>query len=203
MMRQPPADHLGDPVGQASAWNLANALTVVRLVLVPVFVLVAVSGFEEDNTSRRLAATGVFLVAALTDLVDGEVARRRHLITNFGKILDPIADKALTGAALIVLSSFHALPWWVTVVIVAREIFVTSLRFWVIEHGVIPASRGGKVKTGLQILAISLYLLPLGSSAAGVRAAVMALALMVTVGTGVDYVVRAMRLRRAALAVTP
>ena len=203
MMRQPPADHLGDPIGQASDWNMANALTVFRLLLVPVFVLVAVSGFDEDDPQRRRVAAGVFLVAALTDLVDGEVARRRHLITNFGKVLDPIADKALIGAALIVLSSFGALPWWVTGIILAREILVTGLRFWVIEHGVIPASRAGKVKTALQIAAITLYLLPLDNSAEGLRGVMMASALVVTVVTGLDYGVRAIRLRRTELSASP
>jgi CDP-diacylglycerol--glycerol-3-phosphate 3-phosphatidyltransferase len=201
MKHQPPADHLGDPVGQASAWNIANGLTVVRLLLVPVFVLVAIPGFEDDDSGLRVTATIIFLVAAFTDLVDGEVARRRHLITNFGKVVDPIADKALTGAALILLSSFDALPWWVTGVIIGREVAVTALRFWVIEHGVIPASRGGKVKTVLQILAIGLYLLPLGTSGETVQAVVMAAALVVTLVTGLDYALRAGRLRRAALAV--
>jgi len=201
-MRERQADHLGDPVGEASAWNIANALTVARLLLVPVFVAVAVPGFQDSDAQLQRIAALIFLVAAITDLVDGEVARRRHIITNFGKVADPIADKALTGAALIVLSAFDALPWWVTVVIVAREIVVTGLRFWVMEHGVIPASRGGKLKTLLQIVAISLYLLPVGSSAAGVRAVVMGAALIVTVVTGLDYVLRAMRLRRAAPAAT-
>ena len=102
----------------------------------------------------------MFLVASLTDLLDGRIARQRGLITDFGKIADPIADKALTGAALVTLSVQGQLAWWVTAVILARELGVTALRFWVIRHGVIAASRGGKIKTLLQVLAISLYVLP-------------------------------------------
>ncbi len=110
----------------------------------------------------RPGRRSIFLVAAVTDLVDGELARRTGQVTSFGKIADPIADKALTGSALVLLSWFDLLPWWVTVVIIAREVAVTVLRFWVIRHGVIAASRGGKLKTALQILAITLYLLPTG-----------------------------------------
>ena len=115
-----------------------------------------------------------------------------------GKVIDPIADKALTGAALLVLSAFDQLSWWVTAVIIVREVVVTAFRFWVIEHGVIPASRGGKLKTVLQIGAITLYLLPLPEELEPLRVSLMALAVAVTVVTGVDYVFRALRLRRAA-----
>jgi CDP-diacylglycerol--glycerol-3-phosphate 3-phosphatidyltransferase len=117
------------------------------------------------------------------------------LITDFGKIADPIADKALTGAALITLSGLGELPWWVTGVIMFRELAVTGLRFWVITRGVIAASRGGKVKTMLLVIAIALYILP--GPFAVARRLVMAAALVVTVVTGVDYVARAARLRRA------
>ena len=199
-MPGPAPDHLGDPVADTSPWNLANALTVLRLLLVPVFVLIAVPGFSQPDDQLRVLAAVVFLVAAFTDFVDGEVARRRHLVTSFGKVADPIADKALTGAALIVLSAFDALPWWVTLVVVGREVAVTGLRFWVLEHGVIAASRGGKAKTLLQIVAITLYVLPLSGSADAARSVTMAAAVVVTLLTGADYVVRALRLRRAALA---
>ena len=140
--------------------NIANVLTGVRLVLVPVFVAVLFTdgGFA---TSWRLAATGVFALAAITDRFDGELARSRGLVTAFGTIADPIADKALTGAALIGLSILSIVPWWITVVIMAREVGITVLRFAVLRHGVIPASRGGKAKTFVQTLAIGLLLLPL------------------------------------------
>jgi len=174
--------------------NLANALTVLRLALVPVFVLLLLAG----GTGGRVAAFAVFLVASLTDVLDGRIARQRGLITDFGKIADPIADKALTGAALVTLSAQGELAWWVTAVILARELGVTALRFWVIRHGVIAASRGGKVKTMLQVLAIALYVLPGPPDA--LRAVVMALAVAVTVITGADYAIRAVRLRRRSRA---
>jgi CDP-diacylglycerol--glycerol-3-phosphate 3-phosphatidyltransferase len=171
--------------------NVANGLTVARLLLVPVFVWFLLAG----GTGGRTIAFVAFAVASVTDLLDGELARRLGLITDFGKIADPIADKALTGSALITLSYLGELAWWVTAVIVVREVAVTGLRFWVIRRGVIAASRGGKIKTMLQILAISLYVLPLHLTLA--REIVMGLAVAVTLVTGVDYVARAIRLRRA------
>jgi CDP-diacylglycerol---glycerol-3-phosphate 3-phosphatidyltransferase len=171
--------------------NVANGLTVARFALVPVFVWFLLAG----GTSDRAIAFVAFAVASVTDLLDGELARRRSLITDFGKIADPIADKALTGSALITLSYLGELPWWITCVIVVRELGVTALRFWVIRRGVIAASRGGKVKTMLQIIAISLYVLPWHVDV--VRAVVMGAALVVTVVTGADYTARAIRLRRA------
>jgi CDP-diacylglycerol--glycerol-3-phosphate 3-phosphatidyltransferase len=183
--------------------NIANALTVVRLLLVPVFVwaLVARNGQDVD---WRLGAFAVFALAAITDRFDGELARRWGLVTAFGTIADPIADKALIGSALIGLSGLGLLPWWVTVVILGREIGITLLRFAVLRHGIIPASRGGKAKTLVQTIAIGLYVLPLpellgGSDLLdGARWAVMLVAVLLTVVTGVDYVLRAIRLRSAA-----
>jgi len=172
--------------------NAANALTVLRLVLVPVFVACLLAG----GTGWRVAAFVVFGVASVTDLLDGRLARSRGLITDFGKIADPIADKALTGAALVTLSALGELAWWVTVAILAREISVTLLRFWVIRRGVIAASRGGKLKTLLQVVAIALYVLPLPAALDVVKEAVMAAAVVVTVVTGIDYGVRAVRLHR-------
>ena len=171
--------------------NIANALTMLRLVMVPIFVWFLLDG----GTGARTIAFVAFALASITDLLDGELARRRSLITDFGKIADPIADKALTGAALITLSYLGELPWWVTAVIVVREVAVTALRFWVIRQGVIAASRGGKIKTMLQVIAISLYVLPWHIPL--VREIVMAAAVVVTLVTGADYTVRAIRLRRA------
>ncbi|PXY30697.1 CDP-diacylglycerol--glycerol-3-phosphate 3-phosphatidyltransferase [Prauserella flavalba] len=181
-------------VANVPTLNVANLLTLSRLVLVPLFVLAL---FTADGTDPawRYVATGVFAVAALTDRVDGWVARKYSLITDFGKIADPIADKALIGAALVGLSVLGELPWWVTIVIAVRELGITLLRFWVIRHGVIPASRGGKAKTLAQSLAIGAYLLPLGAWADPVCWALMGVALVLTVATGLDYVVRALRLR--------
>lgn len=174
--------------------NVANLLTVSRLVLVPVF-LMALFAAGGHTIEWRLVATAVFAIASITDHFDGNLARSRGLVTDFGKLADPIADKTLTGAALVGLSALGELPWWVTVVIAVREVGVTLLRFWVIRHGVIAASRGGKAKTLVQIIAIGLYLLPLPVWFAPARWAFLALAVVLTVGTGIDYVVRAIRLR--------
>lgn len=174
--------------------NVANALTVSRLVLVPVF-LIMLFADGGHQLGWRLVASGVFAVASITDHFDGNLARSRGLVTDFGKIADPIADKALTGSALIGLSVLGELPWWVTVVIAVREVGITLLRFWVISYGVIPASRGGKAKTLFQIVGIGLFILPLPVWTNPVRWAVLAVALALTVVTGVDYVVRAIRLR--------
>ncbi|MFI9817181.1 CDP-diacylglycerol--glycerol-3-phosphate 3-phosphatidyltransferase [Saccharothrix variisporea] len=174
--------------------NIANVLTMSRLVLVPVFLYLL---FAEGGHSYwwRLSAFGVFVVASVTDHVDGNLARKHGLITDFGKIADPIADKALTGAALVGLSLLGELPWWITLVIAVRELGVTLLRFWVIRHGVIPASRGGKAKTLVQIVAIGLYLLSLPANLEPVAVVTMYAAVALTVVTGADYVVRAVRLR--------
>ncbi|QGK70918.1 CDP-diacylglycerol--glycerol-3-phosphate 3-phosphatidyltransferase [Allosaccharopolyspora coralli] len=174
--------------------NVANALTVSRLAMVPFF-LFALFWDGGQHAAWRWVAAAIFVVASITDRVDGELARRRGLVTDFGKIADPIADKALTGSALIGLSLLGDLPWWVTLVIIARELAVTGLRFWVIRHGVIPASRGGKLKTALQAVAIGLYLVPLGDAAELLRWTAMGAAVLATVVTGLDYVVRAVRLR--------
>ena len=177
--------------GEPGLVNIANVLTVVRVLLIPVFVACLLAG----GTGWRLVALVAFCVASLTDLLDGRLARSRGLVTDFGKIADPVADKALTGAALISLSALGDLPWWVTVLIMIRELGVTALRFWVIRRGVIAASRGGKLKTLLQIIAICLYILPWTPGI--LRWLAMAAALIATLVTGVDYLLRALRLRRA------
>ncbi len=177
--------------------NPANLLTMSRLALVPVFLLAL---FAADGTDPlwRVTAALVFAVASLTDRLDGNLARRRGQVTNFGRIADPIADKALVGAALVGLSVLGELPWWITVLIAVREVGVTGLRFWVLRLGVIPASRGGKAKTFAQAVAIGLYVLPLPAAAEPVGAVAMGIALVLTVVTGVDYLVRALRLRGTA-----
>ncbi len=165
--------------------------------LVPVFVAFLLAG----GPAWRVAAFFAFGVASATDLLDGRIARRRGLITDFGKIADPIADKALIGSALVTLSALRQLPWWVTGLVLVREAGVTVLRFWVIRHGVIAASRGGKLKTILQVIAIGLYVLPGPFGVA--RVVAMAAAVIVTLITGADYVARAMRLRRQSFNPAP
>jgi CDP-diacylglycerol---glycerol-3-phosphate 3-phosphatidyltransferase len=184
-------------IEKPSNWNIANALTVLRLVLVPVF-LIQLLYQDGQNDAWRVAAFVTFAVASVTDRIDGELARKHGLVTDFGKIADPIADKALIGAALIGLSLLDELWWWVTVLILVREIGVTLLRFFVIRHGVMPASRGGKLKTLLQGLAIGMFVLPLPSGLHWVAVGLMVAAVVLTVVTGVDYVARAMRLRRTS-----
>jgi CDP-diacylglycerol--glycerol-3-phosphate 3-phosphatidyltransferase len=190
-------DPVATPAQTVRVVNIANGLTLLRLLLVPVFAWALFQDHGTDTT-WRIVAFVVFAVASFTDRLDGDVARRRGLVTDVGKMADPIADKALTGTALVGLSALDLLPWWVTVVILVRELGITLLRFWVIRHGVIPASRGGKYKTFLQTVAIGLYLLPLQNLLATVAAWVMGAALVLTVVTGIDYVARALALRRAA-----
>jgi CDP-diacylglycerol---glycerol-3-phosphate 3-phosphatidyltransferase len=195
-VRPTAADRLADLPRRVSTWNVANGLTTLRILLIPVFVLTLFHG-DGQQPGWRVMATVVFAVASITDRFDGEIARRRGLVTEFGKLADPIADKALVGAALIGLSILGELPWWITVVMLGREAGVTVLRFWVIRHGVIPASRGGKVKTMLQTVAIGLYLLPLSGWLHVVAEIVMLAAVALALITGIDYVGRALKLRRA------
>jgi CDP-diacylglycerol--glycerol-3-phosphate 3-phosphatidyltransferase len=176
--------------------NLANGLTVLRLFLIPIFVIFAVAS-QLTGTDWRIATCLTFVAASATDLVDGWIARRWELITSFGKIADPIADKALTGTALILLSAYGRLPWWVTIVILVREWGITAMRLGLLNRQVLSAGRGGKVKTGLQILAIAWYLWPMPSAGLErVGPYLMGVALTVTVVTGVDYVLSEIRLRR-------
>lgn len=167
--------------------NLANALTMMRLLLVPVFLL-ALFAEEGHDAKTRIAAFVIFTVAIITDRLDGALARNYGMVTDFGTLADPIADKALIGAALIGLSMLGDLWWWVTVLVLAREIGITVLRFAVLHRGVIPASRGGKLKTLVQAVGIGLLILPLAGPWLVTAWVVMAVAVVLTVVTGVDYV---------------
>lgn len=182
------------PATKVPLWNLANLLTMSRMALVPVFMLALFTQVGRDPAWRVTAAV-VFGVASLTDRLDGDLARRRGLITKFGTIADPIADKALIGAALVGLSMLNELAWWITLLIAVRELGVTALRFWVLRYGVIPASRGGKAKAFAQVVAIELYVLPLPLVVHPVRWTTMGIAVVLTVITSIDYMVRALRLR--------
>ncbi|MGC5563787.1 CDP-diacylglycerol--glycerol-3-phosphate 3-phosphatidyltransferase [Streptomyces sp. FR-108] len=186
-------------VNQASVWNVANLLTMLRLVLVPGFVALMLADGGYDPVWRAWA-WAAFAVAMITDVFDGHLARTYNLVTDFGKIADPIADKAIMGAALICLSYLGDLPWWVTGVILGRELGITLLRFWVIRYGVIPASRGGKLKTLTQGIAVGMYVLALTGPLATLRFWVMAGAVALTVVTGADYVRQAIVLRREGIA---
>jgi CDP-diacylglycerol--glycerol-3-phosphate 3-phosphatidyltransferase len=186
-------------VNQASVWNVANLLTMLRLLLVPGFVALMLGNGGHDPAWRSFA-WAAFAIAMITDLFDGHLARTYDLVTDFGKIADPIADKAIMGAALICLSALDDLPWWVTVVILGRELGITLLRFLVIRYGVIPASRGGKLKTLTQGVAVGMYVLALTGWLASLRFWVMAAAVVLTVVTGLDYVRQAIVLRRRGIA---
>ena len=194
----------GAPVGEAPLLNIANALTVLRIILVPVFVWLML----QPGDGMRLAAAVVFMVAAATDRLDGQLARSRNLITSFGKIADPIADKALTLSAFILLSVAGRLWWWVTILIIVRELGITVMRFAMLRRAVMAASRGGKIKTALQMVGLvglltpwSFLFLPAGVAGLLVKAAyaVVAAALVVTVVTGLDYVREAVRLSRRSV----
>ena len=181
---------------RASAVNLPNTLTLGRVLLVPVFAAVLVTGGQ--STGSRLLAVGLFVAACLTDVVDGWLARRWDQVTTFGVMVDPVADKALVGTALVTLSLLGELPWWATLVVLGREAGITGLRMLVLRHGLLPATRGGKLKCLTQNLVVVLYVLPLPLAAQGIRAPVLLLAVASTVLTGVDYLARAVRLRRGS-----
>jgi CDP-diacylglycerol--glycerol-3-phosphate 3-phosphatidyltransferase len=186
---QPPIpDHLGDVNNDVPVFNVPNALTVARLLIVPLFGYLVLG--VTQTQSAQWAGAIIFLIAAITDLIDGVWARKYGLVTNFGKIADPIADKALIGTALVALSITGDIPWWVTGVILFREVAITIMRFWVINHGVIPASRGGKVKTVSQIIAIVAYLIPVSGWVEVVAQMSLGVALAMTIVTGIDYVVK-------------
>ena len=199
----PQTFHRGEgPAPRPTDWNLPNALTVLRFLLVPVY---AVLLFQDGGTQPwwRFWAWAVFALAAVTDGVDGKLARRRGEITNFGKVADPIADKALTGTAFIGLSVLGVVWWWVTVVILVREIGITVLRFVVIRHGVMPAGRGGKLKTMLQTLSLGsltlpLWVWPLSGVLTTIAYVLLGAALVMTVLSGIDYVFKAARLRETS-----
>nr|WP_050993060.1 CDP-diacylglycerol--glycerol-3-phosphate 3-phosphatidyltransferase [Salinibacterium sp. PAMC 21357] len=180
----------------ASNANIANIITVVRIFLAPLFIWLLLLDDSEMGLIRYLAA-GLFIFAIVTDAVDGHLARGRNLITNVGIILDPIADKVLTGGALVALSILGELPWWVTILILVREFGITIYRFAVLSKVVVPASRGGKLKTVLQAVAISLYLVPLssvlGSWVSWINWSVMTVAVVLTVYTGIEYLWQARR----------
>lgn len=179
-----------------SPWNIANVVTVARIFLVPVFaVFVVLSGME--HSGWRMAACALFVFIATTDFVDGWLARSRGLVTDFGKLADPIADKVMIGTALILLSYYDTLPWWVTAVILARELGITAWRMSVARKTVLAADRGGKLKTILQITAVAWYLWPWPSPLDAVGPWLMGGAVVLTVLTGMDYLWKAFKSRKS------
>ncbi len=190
-LSSPPAVAPGSP---PPVVNLPNVLTLGRLLVVPVFAGLLLLG--ELTPATRLLLWLLFTAACLTDVVDGRVARSRGQITRFGVLADPIADKTLVGSALVGLSLLGHVPWWATAVVLGREVGVTAIRMAVLRHGLIPASRGGKLKALTQNIAVAAYLLPLSGVVAGIRMPLLLVAVACTVLTGLDYALQAVRLRR-------
>ena len=185
---------------QVSNGNIANIITVVRILLAPLFVWLVLLDDGEHGIWRFIAAA-LFIAAIATDGLDGALARKRNLVTNSGIILDPIADKILIGGALIALALVAELPWWVVIVILAREMGITLLRLMALADRVIPASRGGKLKTVLQAVTLSSWLVPtwllLGSWVFTLNWVLMAAVIVMTVATGLDYLVKGLRSPKA------
>lgn len=183
-----------------TVWTPANVVTMLRIAIVPLFAVALVAD-DGHTVVGRLLATALFVLAAASDRLDGWLARRSGQVTDLGKLLDPIADKLLVGSALVLLSWLGDLWWAVTILVLVRELGITVMRFFLLRYVVLPASRGGKLKTVLQSVAISVYLLPLDHLPRAVEvvaAVVMAAAVVVTLVTGLDYVRAAVRIRRAA-----
>ncbi|BAU96298.1 phosphatidylglycerophosphate synthase [Corynebacterium suranareeae] len=172
-----------------SNWNLPNFLTSLRIIVIPLFAWLTLEGQIENNAFAWWALV-VFILLMITDKLDGDIARARGIVTDFGKIADPIADKALMTTAFVCFNIIGILPWWVTALIVLREFGITIWRFFQLRSGnVVPASRGGKLKTALQTLAVALYLCPFPSWMDIPSEIVMYAALIVTVVTGIQYLV--------------
>ncbi len=187
-----------DPV---PLWNIANILTMVRCAMVPLFVVLAV--LYAESVGGRLVITAVFVLAMITDFLDGYLARSRNLITDFGKIVDPIADKAMTGAAFVMLSVWEYIPWWMTILILVREFGITIMRFTILKYGALPANMAGKAKTMMQSIAITFCLLPFElwwSPARWIGWSLVLLAVVLTVWSGLVNLKDGLRLRREALA---
>jgi CDP-diacylglycerol--glycerol-3-phosphate 3-phosphatidyltransferase len=192
---------------QPNNWNVPNALTTLRILMVPFFAW-ALLVDDGQSAGWRWVAYGLFVAAMITDKIDGDLARKHNLITDFGKIADPIADKALTGMAFVGLSLIGELWWWVTIVVLLREWGITLMRVWLVRLGVVmPAGRGGKLKTVVQTVALGAMVMPLrmftgfwepiGETLWWAAVAVMAAAVVLTVATGVDYVRETVAARRS------
>lgn len=182
------------PEHKPSNFNVPNVLTSLRIIVIPLFAWLVISG-DGQHASWIWWSLGVFVALMITDKLDGDIARAKNLVTDFGKIADPIADKALMITALVCLNVVGLVGWWVTAIIVVRELGITFWRMGELRKGnVVPASKGGKIKTTLQSLAVALYLIPLSGVFSVVQFLVMLAAVAVTVITGVQYLIDARRL---------
>jgi CDP-diacylglycerol--glycerol-3-phosphate 3-phosphatidyltransferase len=166
--------------------NLPNALTIFRILALPFCAWALFKNGGDDSTWRIIAWTSFFVVG-MTDVLDGRIARSRNQVSALGAILDPIADKAFIATALIGTSMLGRIPWWVTILILTREIAVTVLRFAVIKREVISATRGGKFKTLIQNFAVGFYILPLPENLFLPRDLLLGVAMYLTITTGISY----------------
>ena len=185
----------------APLWNIANILTMARCVMVPVFIVLA--AIYPEDVGGRILVFAIFVIAMFTDFLDGYLARSRNLITDFGKIVDPIADKGMTGAAFVMLSVWDYVPWWMTVLILVREFGITIMRFTILKYGALPANWAGKAKTMMQSIAIAFCLMPVElwwSPARWIGLALVTIAFVLTIWSGLVNLKDGLRLRREALA---
>ena len=164
-----------------------NFITVTRLLLVPCGVSTLFTNGGGDST-WQIISWFIFFFLGLSDILDGNLARSRNKITEFGKFLDPVADKVMIGAAMISLSILGRMPWWITIVILGREVGITLLRLAIIRRGVIAANKGGKIKATFQNFGVGFYVLPLPASLLWFRDGFMAIAIVLTIVTGAYYV---------------
>lgn len=181
--------------------QLPNAITITRILCAPVFLWMLLADAGADGALRWWAAV-LFIVAIATDGIDGYLARKHGIVTDLGKLLDPIADKALTGVAFVGLSILGELPWWITAVVLVREIGITVYRFIVVSDHVLAAAWMGKLKTVAQAVALSLALAPLASLVDSpvwdgavwwLNVITMTAAVVLTVASGIDYAVTEVR----------
>ncbi len=177
---------------RTSEMNLPNSITILRILLLP---LCAYALFKNggDDYTWRIIAWWLFFTVGMTDMLDGKLARSRNSVTEFGKLLDPIADKALIGTALVGLSILGRMPWWITGLILFREIGITIYRFAVIKNGVIPANRGGKIKAACQGFGVGFYVMPLSPTFFTARDIFMYATIILTLVTGAMYIVESRR----------
>lgn len=167
--------------------NLPNKLTLFRVVLIPVFIIVLMSGLISEPMNRYIAVV-IFCIASFTDYLDGHIARKYNLVTNFGKFMDPLADKLLVSAALICMIEIGMLPAWIVIIVISREFIITGFRLIAAEGGlVIAASWWGKIKTATQMIMIILVMLGINDMLGKV---LIILATLFTVISGVDYIVK-------------
>ena len=172
-----------------------NFITTLRIAFLPIGAYALFKNGGDDPT-WQIISWWIFFVLGLSDIWDGNLARSRNTITEFGKFLDPIADKAMIGTAMISLSILDRMPWWITIVIMAREVGITLFRLAVIKRGVIPANRGGKIKTFFQGFGIGFYVLPLNEDMFWFRDSFMAVAIILTLVTGAQYVFSAFKSKK-------